>query len=68
MPCGKIIKGPLADNIEFLRLSKKSKLSLVVIFLFIDTHPIFFKYQPNIGISISSFLRIKKGELKIVWR
>ena len=30
--------------------------------------PIFFKYQPNIGIDKSSFFKMKTGKLKIVWR
>ena len=45
---------------------KKSKLSLVTLFLFIEIDPIFFKCHPKIGISISSFFKIKTGELKIV--
>ena len=32
----------------------------------IEIDPIFFKYQPNIGINNNSFFRINTGELKIV--
>ena len=45
---------------------KKPKLSFVTLFLFIEIDPIFFKYQPNIGINNNSFFRINTGELKIV--
>ena len=37
-----------------------------ILFLLIDIDPIFFKYQPNIGIISNSFFKIKTGELKIV--
>ena len=46
--------------------SKKPKFSLEILFLLIDIDPIFFKYQPNIGIINNSFFKIKTGELKIV--
>ena len=45
---------------------KKPRLSLVVLFLLIEIDPIFFKYQPKIGINNNSFFRINTGELKIV--
>ena len=46
----KIINGRLDCDIVFEISLKKPKLSLVVLFLFIEIDPIFFKYQPNIGI------------------
>ena len=46
--------------------SRKPKLSFVTLFLFIEIDPIFFKYQPKIGINNNSFFRINTGELKIV--
>jgi len=48
-------------------LSKKFKLSFVVVSLTISIEPIFFKYQPNNGIFKSSFLRIKMGYCKGAW-
>ena len=65
-PRGKIIKGLLEVTIIFEISSKKPKLSFVTLFLFIEIDPIFFKYQPNIGINNNSFFRINTGELKIV--
>ena len=38
---------------------------MVTLFLLIDTDPIFFRYQPKIGIKSNSFYKIKIGELKI---
>ena len=46
--------------------SKNPKLSLVTLFLVIDIDPIFFRYQPKIGINSNSFFKMKTGELKIV--
>ena len=43
--------------------SENPKLSLVILFLSIMIDPIFFKYQPKIGILINSFFNIKTGEL-----
>ena len=66
VPWGNIISG-LSDWFTIFEIwSKKPKLSFVTWFLFIDIDPIFFKYQPNIGIHNNSFLRINTGELKIV--
>ena len=48
----------------FFILSEKPKFSLVILFLSIDIDPIFFRYQPKIGILSNSFFRIKTGELK----
>ena len=45
--------------------SKKPKFSFVTLFLLTEIEPIFFKYQPKIGISISSFFKINRGELKL---
>ena len=42
--------------------SKKPKLSLVILFLLIEIEPIFFRYQPKIGIWSNSFFKIKIGE------
>ena len=39
-----------------------------ILFLLIDIDPIFFKYQPNIGIRSSSFFNINIGELKSEYR
>ena len=64
----KIISKSKRPLIIFKILSKKPKLSLLTLFLRIDMDPIFFKYQPKIGIISNSFLRIKTGELKIVCR
>ena len=44
----------------------KPKFSLLTLFLLIEIDPIFFKYQPKIGINNSSFFKINTGELKIV--
>ena len=44
--------------------SKKPKFSFVTLFLLIVIEPIFFKYQPKIGICVSSFFKINRGELK----
>ena len=41
---------------------------IMILFLFIEIEPIFFKYHPKIGIKSNSFLRIKTGELKTVCR
>ena len=57
----------LGAIILFLILSKKFKLSFVVVSLIISIEPIFFKYQPNNGIFRSSFLRIKIGYCKGAW-
>ena len=46
--------------------SKKPKFSFVILFLFIEMEPIFFKYHPNIGINNNSFFKINIGELKMV--
>ena len=46
--------------------SKNPKFSFDILFLFIDIEPIFFRYQPNIGIINNSFFRIKTGPSKIV--
>ena len=51
---------------DFFILSIKPKLSLLILFLFTDSEPIFFKYQPNTGILINSCFKINIGELKIV--
>ena len=67
VPWGKINRGLLLIFILFLILSKKFKLSFVVVSLTISIEPIFFKYQPNKGIFRSSFLRIKMGYCKGAW-
>ena len=53
-----MIKGLLDLSVISEILSKKPRLSFVTLFLFIDIDPIFFKYQPNIGINSNSFLSI----------
>ena len=68
VPWGKIINGLFESLIIFEISSKNPKLSLVTLFLLIDIEPIFFRYQPKIGIKSNSFFKIKTGELKIVWR
>ena len=64
--CGKIITGLFVFSITSLIFSVKLRFSLETLFLFTEIESIFLKYQPNIGIFNSSFLRIKIGELKIV--
>ena len=66
VPCGKIINGRAESLIFFEISSKNPKLSLVTLFLLIDIDPIFFRYQPKIGINNNSFFKMKTGELKIV--
>ena len=61
VPWGKIINGRFDCDMVFEISLKKPKLSLVVLFLLIEIDPIFFRYQPNIGICRSSFFRIKTG-------
>ena len=53
-------------SLTIKNMDYKPRFSLEILSLSIDIHPIFFKYNPNKGILISSFLRIKTDDLKIV--
>ena len=57
------------EKLTNFKISPKNvRLFFDTLFLLIDIDPIFFKYQPNMGIIKSSFFRINTGELKIVCR
>ena len=51
VPCGKIMRGPLADSIELFRLSKKLKLSLYHLIVLIND-----SLNLDLGYQFKSFL------------
>ena len=52
--------------LEFVHSGKTLKILIVILFLLIEIDPIFFKYQPKIGIESNSFFKINIGELNII--
>merc|ERR1711991_1207660 len=66
--CGNIITGRFVLVITLEISLKKLRFSFVILFLFIEIEPIFFKYHPKIGIKSNSFFKTKTGELNIVCR